>query len=117
MKQTLILLRQNFKSSCGLTEQWIVFVRTFKRELRKELDSTVGITNFIFHRGHFYCSGFFKTIDGKIYYFSQSDVRCFPGKKNSLLIRTAKNFQDYVGGCNHYLEIKEGMFKDLEEVK
>ena len=108
MKKTVALLEQEFESSCGLTPQFATFAKTFKRELKKELEESVGITEFDFHRGHFVCSGFFKTNDDRIFYFSQSDVRFF--KENKLLVRTAKHFKDYTGGKNCYVPIGEHMF-------
>jgi len=39
------------------------FYRTFKSEFRKELKS-IGATNIVFSRGHFYVSGFF-TLNGQ----------------------------------------------------
>lgn len=108
MKETVRLLQQDFESGTRETEQFKHFALTFRRELVKTLKDNFGIKEFTFSRGHFYCSGFFKTEDDKVYYFSQSDVRHFP--KADLLIRTAKDFKDYTGGCNNYLPFSEDMF-------
>jgi hypothetical protein len=112
MEKTLKLLEQEFESSCGSTPQWDKFCLVFKKELKEELEK-IGIVDFKFRKGHFYCSGFFQLPDNRIYYFSQSDVRFFVQHKTSLLIRTAESFTDYIGGRNQYINIGIGMFNYL----
>ena len=47
---------------------------------------------------------FFKLNNDRIYYFSLSDLRW---SKDSLLIRTAKDFKDYTGGSNNNITLNE----------
>jgi len=110
MKKSLALLRNGFESSSTLTPDFAQFFRTFKSEFGRELKD-IGATDIVFHRGHFYISGFFSK-DGKAFYFSISDVRGFSESSNhfsSLLYRTAKNYKDYTGGTNQYVKIEPGM--------
>jgi hypothetical protein len=52
------------------------------------------------NRGHFYVSGFVKRGD-KYAYFATRDVRDSRWHE-AILVRTAKNEKDYVGGPNRY---------------
>jgi|GEM_PF-4130051 len=52
--------------------------------------------------GYYYFSGFAEK-NGKLIYFSISDVRHFP--KERLLLRTATDRKDYTGGPNNYAEL------------
>jgi len=108
MNRTLELMQNDFESSSRNTPQWSYFCRTAKRELEKELQKNIGIKKYEFHKGHFYFSGFFTTLDNKIYYFMTSDFRYFANEK--MLIRTAKSYSDYTGGRNCYITIQENMF-------
>ena len=112
MKQTINLLKQEFESATRATPEWIKFCQVFRKELATDLKKYYKIIDYKFSRGHFYCSCFFKLPDEKCYYVSMSDVRHFPG--NPLLIRTAKNLEDYTGGSNNYLPFSVDMFKDYE---
>jgi hypothetical protein len=69
------------------------------------------INDFEMHKGHFYAYGFFRTISGYTYYFALSDVRFFSAKH--LLIRTAKNFDDFTGGQNQYIALDENFENNL----
>ena len=84
MKKSLMLLKQEFESSSGLTQEFNEFYHTFATEIK-------------FNRGHFEVSGFFKLPSGKIWYFSLGDVRY---AKGSFFVRTAESFKDYTGGSN-----------------
>jgi len=118
MKNTIKLLISGFESSSGLTEQFKKFYTTFKREFKKEL-LTIGATDIVFSRGHFYVSGFY-TIGETMYYFSLPDVR---GKNNpdscmnKLLYRTVKDYKDYSGGMNKYARIEHGMADNMFSFK
>lgn len=101
------MLDNGFESSSGTTEEFKTFCRTFKKEFKDEL-KTIRAKDIVFHCGHFYISGFY-TIDYQPYYFSISDVRYFPEPK--MLIRKAKDYQDYTGETNTYRKIKKGMFQ------
>ena len=97
---------------CYTSEDFKKFCREFKSFINKEIKK-VGGTNYKQNNGHYYISGFF-TVGDKIYYISLDDIRsgyfhC------SLLIRTAKNYQDFTGGRNHFLEIQDNLFNGLPE--
>ncbi len=54
-------------------------------------------------RNHYFFSAFIKSAENKCVYISISDVRYFSNEwYNHILIRTAKNEQDYRGGFNNY---------------
>jgi hypothetical protein len=105
MNRTKLLLSQGFESSSVKTPEFKSFASAFKRELTKELKS-IGATNIKFSVGHFYVSGFFTSETGQVYYFSLSDVRGCP---NQLMYRTAKDYKDYTGGINQWVNIENGM--------
>jgi len=110
MEQTLNLLRKNFESSSFLTSEFKNFFKVFKKEFKEELH-VIGAENILFLSGHFYVSGFF-TVKHKCYYFSTPDVRSFSETCQhfgSMLYRTVKNYKDYTGGPNKYVEFKTGM--------
>ena len=112
MKRILEGLKQHFQSSCGTTDQWVKFARMFKHDFKKFLKpytKAVGIS-----RGHFYIYGFFELNNGKIYYFSISDVRFSPGAP--MLIRTAKSFKDFTGGSNGYIHLDENFEQNLLQI-
>ena len=112
MKKTLGLLAGGFESSSQETEQFNEFCRVARAELKKELETNIGIKDFIFSKGHFYFSGFFTTNNNKHYYYSVSDVRGSEhNDREYMLIRTAKDYKDYTGGSNNNIEIKTDMFK------
>lgn len=56
-------------------------------------------------------SGFFTTNNDKIYYFSLIDLRNSLNEYPKLLIRTAKDYKDFTGGHNNFIDIDEN-FKD-----
>jgi len=112
MKKSLALLSKGFESSSGLTPEFAQFFRTFKSEFTKELKS-LGATEIIFSRGHFYLSGFF-TIDKQAFYFSLSDVRGNSRIGYKLLYRTAQHYKDYSGGMNQYVIIETGMAANMK---
>ena len=99
MKQTLILLKQVFESSSSETPRFAAFYRTFKKEFTHLLGPHT--KRLKIHKGHFYLSGFMETKQDKIWYFSLGDMR--HNYKYTFLIRTAKSFDDYTGGKNHFL--------------
>ena len=60
-------------------------------------------------------SAFVKSAENKCVYVSISDVRFFTNEwYNNILIRTAKNEQDYYGGFNHRTTLKELEMKAME---
>ena len=111
MKDTIRLLKQGFESSTGTTPEFRTFFFTFKREFKQELES-IGATNIVFSRGHFYISGFF-TIDKQAYYFNLGDVRGSEYRMPNLMYRTAKDYKDYTGGSNRWVNIEKGMAENM----
>lgn len=66
-------------------------------------------------RNHYCFSAFIKSAENKCVYVSISDVRFFTNEwYNNILIRTAKNEQDYYGGVNHRTTLKELEMKAME---
>lgn len=66
-------------------------------------------------RNHYCFSAFIKSAENKCVYISISDVRFFTNEwYNNILIRTAKNEQDYHGGFNHRTTLKELEMKAME---
>lgn len=66
-------------------------------------------------RNHYCFSAFIKNAENKCVYISISDVRFFTNEwYNNILIRTAKNEQDYHGGFNHRTTLKELEIKAME---
>ena len=66
-------------------------------------------------RNHYCFSAFIKSAENKCVYVSISDVRFFTNEwHNNILIRTAKNEQDYYGGFNHRTTLKELEMKAME---
>lgn len=66
-------------------------------------------------RNHYCFSAFIKSAEHKCVYISISDVRFFTNEwYSNILIRTAKNEQDYRGGFNHRTTLKELEMKAME---
>lgn len=66
-------------------------------------------------RNHYCFSVFIKSAENKCIYVSISDVRFFTNEwYSNILIRTAKNEQDYHGGFNHRTTLKELEMKAME---
>ena len=66
-------------------------------------------------RNHYCFSAFIKSAENKCVYVSISDVRFFTNVwYSNILIRTAKNEQDYHGGFNHRTTLKELEMKAME---
>ncbi len=66
-------------------------------------------------RNHYCFSAFIKSAENKCVYVSISDVRFFTNEwYSNILIRTAKNEQDYYDGFNHRTTLKELEMKAME---
>lgn len=66
-------------------------------------------------RNHYCFSAFIKSAENKCVYVSISDVRFFTNEwYSNILIRTAKNEQDYHGGFNHRTTLRELEMKAME---
>ena len=109
MKKSLYLLSFNFVSSSQRTPQYLEFHRTFKREL-KALLNPYCVKIEIGKPNHFDIWGFFQLKDNRIFYFSLSDLRW---SKDNILIRTAKDFKDYGGGSNNFINLNNDFEKNL----
>ena len=110
-KKVLYLLKDEFISSPHRTKQYLEFHKVFKKEFTKLLKpycSEIRINK----PNHFDITGFFKLNSGTTFYFSISDLRW---NKNNLLIRTAKNFEDYTGGSNKIIALNSDFNKNLIE--
>ncbi len=105
MKTALELTQQEFESSSTRTKQYLKWHTTFKRQFTAFLQSLGCVGIEISKPNHFDMSGFFMAPNGKegqLWYFSIGDLRWDKGK---MLIRTAKHYQDYTGGCNLYADL------------
>lgn len=71
-----------------------------KISLKKALELYGGV-NIEVHNGYNYRSGFFEK-NGQLYYFSTCDIRYNSQDINNILIRTAKDRKDFIGGPNTY---------------
>lgn len=91
--------RKNYSGS-DLSPQFKSWVRKEFKRITTELIK-LGCTDIQFNYGFYYFSGFFTAPSGQVYYMSCSDVRYFTYK--DLLIRTAKDYSDFTGGSNNYI--------------
>ena len=110
-KKLQVVKRHLFKgiedTGCYTSQDFKQFAREFKSMINEELKSVGGV-EYKQSVGHYYISGFFK-VDEQPYYISISDVRYNNPYSINLLIRTAKDYKDFHGGNNHYIN-----FMDLE---
>ena len=98
------MLSINFDSSSGKTEQYMTFCKVFRKQFKKLLADNFdlkGIDGWN-SNAHFSQSGFFELNNGRIFYFSIEDLRWSP----TFMIRRAKDFEDYTGGSNDYLNVE-----------
>tara|TARA_B100000470_G_C19587908_1_gene300793 strand:- start:138 stop:635 length:498 start_codon:yes stop_codon:yes gene_type:complete len=108
------MLSINFDSSSGKTEQYMTFCKVFRKQFKKLLADNFdlkGIDGWN-SNAHFSQSGFFEVNSdgsfvcpdgrGRIFYFSIEDLRWSP----TFMIRRAKDFKDYTGGSNDYLNVE-----------
>lgn len=105
MKKSIQLLDQGFESSSTKTPEFKAFASQFKKDLNNQL-KLVGAQIVAYHVGHFDVSGFFKTQEDKLYYFSFGDVRGMKYNRTnqySLMYRTAKHLKDWTGGGNQWI--------------
>ena len=104
-------LQWEFSSGGTTGEDFIIFARKFKQYIKSQLPKNDEIVNF--SRGHYILSGFIKRGE-KFVYFSISDVRFFGNSwSNDILIRTAKDENDYTGGVNNSTSL-EGFKKNVD---
>ena len=116
-------LGYNHKSSCYKTEELKKTYSMFKRGFKGYLQNYFKLIQFKPSLGHFFISGFFELENKEngnkqIYYFSIEDLRdSFEIGGCKFMIRTAKDFKDYTGGQNNYLDLTdfEKFKRDLTE--
>ena len=93
-------------AGCYTSDDFKKFAREFKSMINEELKA-VGGTDYQQSKGtHYYVSGFFK-VGEQAYYISIPDVRYENPNRINLLIRTAKDYRDFTGGTNHYIDFME----------
>lgn len=102
LSKSMYLWGFEFESSCCRTSQYLEFHRVFKREFTALLRPYCNRIE-ISKPNHFDFSGFFETKSGRIYWFSLEDLRW---SKDHLLIRTAGDFKDYMGGSNEFINMR-----------
>ena len=94
----------NFQSSSVLTEEFALF----SKHIRAELKKINGYELVSYNRGHFYFSAFLKNKqNSKLVYISSDDVRGSSGWYSGLLIRTAQHDKDYTGGRNNFCQFNK----------
>jgi hypothetical protein len=95
-----------FESSCSTTKQWTTFFKDIRLHIRKML---TGYKILSFSKGHFYFSFFAQNLETKkIFYVMSDDVRySINGWYKNLLIRTAKDDEDYTGGSNCFTSLAD----------
>ena len=110
MEKTIGLIKEHFESSSNRTPQYLTAHRTFKREFTKLLKELEVLELDISKPNHFDMSGFFRTKANKVFWFRIEDLRW---SKDNMLIRTAKDFKDYTGGTNQFIDLEtEQSFKE-----
>ena len=97
------MAHKNYSGS-DLGQDFKDFFRKEKTRISKTLKN-LGCSNIEMYYGFYFFSGFFTSKNGQAYHFSCSDVRHFGYEK--LLYRTAKNYNDYTGGSNHYINVNK----------
>ena len=96
-------LNWQFSSGPTIGKDFRQFSKEFKKEIKKRLPEGAELVTW--NVGHYDISGFIKRGD-KYVYFSISDVRYFKNEwYNNILVRTAKDTNDYTGGSNNYVSL------------
>lgn len=78
--------------------------RMEKNRITKHLTS-IGCTEIKFDYGFEYFSGFFTSKSGQVYYLSASTDKV--GNYDQLMYRTARNYKDFSGGTNQWVNRNE----------
>lgn len=99
---------------CYTSRDFYNWAKEFKHMVQEQI-ALIGGTDYQQSTGHYYISGFFK-VGEQCYYISCDDVRYSNADHvaNNILIRTATDYKDFHGGCNHYIKIEDNMFRDYE---
>ncbi len=99
----------SFSSGVVAGDDFEAFAKMYRKFIKQNIPENARLVKF--NRGHYYISGFIKR-NNKYIYFSTDDVRYHKnGWAENILIRTAKNEQDYTGGTNHFCNLEN--FKDM----
>lgn len=106
--EAFVKKRENHEFSNGPTKwpDFLEFSKEFKQlltQITKELEATLLMGS----PGHYYLSWFVEKM-GKYVYGNTSDVRHFSNhRRDNILVRTAKDEKDFMGGQNQYTTIRE----------
>ena len=99
-------LNYEFSTGCTTGEDYKIFERKYINYL-KSLCKEVNWELVKVLKGHYEFSAFIKNKENKYIYLSISDVRYLPNEWfTHILIRTAKNEEDYTGGRNQYCKLE-----------
>lgn len=94
-----------------LSKDFKKFAKSFQSMLKDEA-ATDGWEINTYNVGHYYVSGYLHK-DGRYLYFSYAPARLMPlnlvsaRALHSVLIRSARDTKDYVGGRNHFCAVKD----------
>jgi hypothetical protein len=91
-------------SRSGMSPEYCAFFKREAKRIAKILEGK-GCTDIQISSGYYYFSGFFTDAKGQVWYLSCSDVRHFRYEK--ILYRTAKNYKDFTGGQNQYINVSD----------
>lgn len=104
MKTLLDSTQQHFESACNRTPEYLRWHLLFRKAFGKFLKAN-GATDIAINRpNHFDASGFFRASLGQVWWFRIEDLRW---SKDRMLIRTAQDFKDYIGGRNQYIDLNK----------
>lgn len=89
------------------------FATDFREDLRFQLaPKEIDIVGY--NKGHYYVSGFMRNRKtDKFGYFSISDVRYFNDWQTNILVRSARDMEDFTGGPNNTATVES--FADVAE--
>lgn len=97
-------IKRSYKGGHDLPEEWINKEKKLIKSLLNKYKNWEGEINI----NYFYASGFLKNPKtNKWIYISFPDERFNHPLANKILIRTAKNNEDYIGGSNCFAENKK----------
>lgn len=79
-----------------------------KNSLENNLENLRGLKVMNLYKGPFYISGFIQNMEtDRCVYFTTSDVRYWKSWWSNILIRKARNSEDYKGEENHYCPLED----------
>lgn len=110
MKKAFSAIKETYQTASSRTPEYLACHRTFKREFTKFLQGKSASSIQINKPNHFDLSGYF-VIAGQTWYFRIEDLRW---SKDNMLIRTAKDSRDFIGGANQFIPLSEKL-EDFEQ--